>query len=58
MASSGPDGSVDDEPSTPTGARTPSSKLDSLPREDLVKFVKKQAATLQKIKARNEGRSS
>ena len=31
-------------------------QLESLPREDLIKFVKKQAMMVQKTKARCEGR--
>ena len=32
-----------------------SSQLEGLPREDLIKYVKKQAQMVQKLKAKNEG---
>ena len=43
-------------PQTPTGARTPSSRLDALSRDDLVKFVKKQMIQLQKLKSKCDGK--
>ncbi|KAK2180363.1 hypothetical protein NP493_446g01005 [Ridgeia piscesae] len=36
---------------SPTASKS-ASKLDSLPREDLVKFIKKQSLVLQKTKAK------
>ena len=32
-----------------------SCQLEGLPREDLIKYVKKQAQMVQKLKAKNEG---
>uniref|UniRef100_A0A914ZD47 GRIP domain-containing protein n=1 Tax=Parascaris univalens TaxID=6257 RepID=A0A914ZD47_PARUN len=40
-------------PAPPSGAATPRSKLDSLSREDLIRFVKKQVENLKLLKAEN-----
>uniref|UniRef100_E0CX24 GRIP and coiled-coil domain containing 2 n=1 Tax=Mus musculus TaxID=10090 RepID=E0CX24_MOUSE len=49
------DSAPDAVAAAPSG--TPKSKLETLPREDLIKFAKKQMMLLQKAKARIRQRS-
>lgn len=35
---------------------TPKSKLETLPREDLIRFAKKQAITAKQLRERNDGK--
>ncbi|KAH9514696.1 GRIP and coiled-coil domain-containing protein 2 [Bulinus truncatus] len=44
---------ADDKTDPPSGAVTPKGKLESLSKEDLVKFVKRQTILLQKAKVKN-----